>query len=136
MSPRNRLLYTLAMLICVIAAMHLAATIFFLYWTLWWYDIILHFLGGVFVGLLVLWLQFLSGYFGTPALPSSRKVFSVMLVAVLAVGVGWEVFERLLGHTWSVEGYWLDTSVDVVLDLLGSVVAFFHFKSRYMNRGQ
>ena len=96
----------------------------------------MHFLGGVFVGLLVLWLQFLSGYFGTPALPSSRKVFSVMLVAVLAVGVGWEVFERLLGHTWSVEGYWLDTSVDVVLDLLGSVVAFFHFKSRYMNRGQ
>jgi hypothetical protein len=62
-------------------------------------------------------------------------VLCFVLVVTLVVGIGWEVFERLLGHTWSVEGYWLDTSVDVVLDLLGGVAAFSYFKHEYMNRG-
>ncbi|MDO8594752.1 MAG: hypothetical protein Q7R93_04560 [bacterium] len=130
--PRTRLLSTLAILVCVIAILHILATIFFLYWTFWWYDIILHFLGGIFVGLLVLWLRFFSGYFGTPALPSTTSVLSFVLVATLGIGIGWEAFERLLGHTFSVEGYWFDTNLDVILDFVGSLVAFWFFKSRYM----
>ncbi|HEY4508106.1 MAG TPA: hypothetical protein VJJ55_00430, partial [Candidatus Paceibacterota bacterium] len=60
---RARLLRILALLVCVIALMQSAAIVFSLYWTLWWYDILLHFLGGIFIGLLVLWVRFLSGYF-------------------------------------------------------------------------
>lgn len=130
---RRRLLSTLAVLVCVIAVMHIIATLFFLYWTLWWYDVILHFLGGIFSGLLVLWLRFFSGYFGSPSIPPEGRVLCFAVVTTLCIGVGWEVFERLLGHTWSIEGYWLDTSLDVILGLFGGTIAFLFFRSRYMD---
>lgn len=134
--PRDRLLFILATLVCLIVVMHLAATALHLYWTIWWYDIIVHFLGGAFAGLLILWLRFFSGYFGSPLIPSKMQLLCFVALATLAVGVGWEVFERVLGHTWSVEGYWLDTILDVILDLLGSIIAFLFFRSRYMVHGQ
>ncbi len=132
---RDYLLRVLAVLVCVIAVMHLLAISFHLYWTFWWYDIILHFLGGVFIGLLSLWLRFFSGYFGTPRIPARTRVFYFVGVSVLTIGIGWEVFERVLGHTWSVEGYWLDTILDVILDFLGGIVAFKFFNRKYMSHG-
>lgn len=126
---RNYLLHVLAILACAIAAMNFLAISFHLYWMFWWYDIILHFLGGIFVGLLVLWLRFFSGYLGTSRIPSTTSVLFFVVVATLSIGIGWEVFERVLGDTWSLEGYWLDTALDVILDFLGSLVAFGFFKS-------
>lgn len=130
---RARLLRILALLVCVIAVLHIAATLFYLYWELWWYDMLLHFLGGVFIALLVLWFCFFSGYVSAPASFSVRRVFFFTLFWLTVIGIGWEVFERALGHTWSVEGYWLDTSVDVALDIIGGVVGFLFFKDKYMN---
>ena len=44
-----------------------------------------------------------------------------------------EVFEQLIGITWSLEGYWVDTSIDVALDLVGGTAAFFFFNGQYVN---
>ena len=132
MSHRSRLLSLIAGLIFLIASLHLAATLFSLYWTLWWFDIILHLLGGIFAGLLVLWLRFFSGYIGTSPVPPGKKLIPLVVLGVVGIGVGWEVFERLLGHTWSVEGYWLDTTVDIVLDLLGGMLALGYFTRRFI----
>lgn len=130
---RERLLRTLAALVCVIAVFHIAATLFYLYWKFWWYDMLLHFLGGIFIALLVLWIRFFSGYFGVPPIPLQHKALRFALLATLCIGVGWEVFERALGHTWSVEGYWLDTSIDIALDVAGGLVGFLFFKRRYLH---
>ena len=130
--PRNRLLRDIAVLVCIIAALQFTAISFHLYWTFWWYDIILHFLGGIFVGLLILWFRFFSGYFGVHQHTSEVSTFFFIVIATLIVGVGWEAFERALGQTWSVEGYYVDTILDVIFDLIGSVVAFYFFRSRYM----
>lgn len=130
---RVRLLHILALLVCAIAVLHIAATIFYLYWEFWWYDMLLHFLGGMFIGLLVLWLRFFSGYISTPAFLSARHAFLFTLFWLVVIGIGWEAFERALGHTWSLEGYWLDTSIDVALDIIGGVVGFLFFKDKYMN---
>jgi len=130
---RARLLRILALLVCVIALMQSAAIVFSLYWTLWWYDILLHFLGGIFIGLLVLWVRFLSGYFPAPSFPWSHgHLFLFTLFWTLIIGVGWEVFEWLVGNTWSMERYWLDTTLDVALDLIGSIVASFYFTRQYL----
>lgn len=134
--PRNHLLSVLAILICIIVALHFAATSFDLYWTLWWYDIIVHFLGGAFAGLLAGWLRFLSGYFGAPLIPSEFRVFCFVVLSTLVIGIGWEIFERMFGHTWSIEGYWLDTTMDVILDIGGGIAAFYFFKSNYIVREQ
>ncbi len=130
---RIRLLRILALLVCAIAVLHIAAIVFSLYWTFWWYDMPLHLLGGIFIGLFVLWLRFFSGYFGAPGIPSGARVFCFVVIATLVIGIGWEVFEYLWGHTWSVEGYWLDTSTDVAFDLVGGLIAFGYFKCKYLD---
>ncbi|KKU77609.1 MAG: hypothetical protein UY03_C0012G0005 [Parcubacteria group bacterium GW2011_GWA2_47_64] len=127
---RTHLLVVLAVLVCVIAALQFTALTFHLYWTFWWYDIIVHFLGGTFSGLLILWLCFFSGYFGTPRIPSKVLVFWFIVLSALAVGIGWEVFERALVVTSSIEGYYLDTILDVIFDVIGGIVAFRFFISR------
>src|SRR3989338_2700741 len=103
---RARLLRILALLVCVIALMQGAAIAFSLYWTLWWYDILLHFLGGGFFWVLLLWGRFLSGYFPAPSFPWSPGrlfLFLFTLSLTLVIGTGWEAFEWLVGNTWSME---------------------------------
>ncbi len=129
--PRERLLRFLATLVLIVALLHIGATVFYLYWTLWWYDMVVHFLGGVFIGLLTLWMVFFSEYLGTHRMSSRATVLIIMLLGTLGIGIGWEIFERLLGHTWSVEGYWLDTGIDLFLDSAGGLVGFFFFMKRY-----
>ena len=134
---RHRLLSILAMLVCAIALMHGAAIVFSLYWTLWWYDIVLHFLGGIFIGLLVLWVRLLSGYFSAPSfLWSPGRLFLFTLFWTFIIGVGWEVFEWLAGNTWSIEGYWLDTTLDVVLDLIGGIAGFLYFIHKHISHDE
>ena len=134
---RARLLRILALLVCVIALMQSAAIVFSLYWTLWWYDILLHFLGGIFIGLLVLWVRFLSGYFPASSfLWSPGRLFLFTLFWTFIIGVGWEVFEWLAGNTWSIEGYWLDTTLDVVLDLIGGIAGFLYFIHKHISHDE
>lgn len=130
--PREKMLSLLAALVCLIFVLHVVAIFFHLYWTLWWYDIILHFLGGVFLGLLVLWLRFFSGYFGTPPFISGFSTLLLVLSAAFFIGLGWEVFERMLGNTWSVEGYYLDTATDIVFDVTGALASFYLFKKGHV----
>ena len=128
---RDRLLLILAALVLAIFALHIIALFLHLYWVLWWYDIIVHFLGGAFTGLLIVWLRYFSGYFGVPRIAASEKeLMYLILVGTLGVGVGGEVFERAFGHTWSLEGYWLDTAVDLIMDIAGGITAFHFFKNR------
>src|SRR5688572_29626513 len=50
-------------LLALILILDLFALEYYLYWMLWWYDIMMHFLGGVIIGSGVLWFldQFFSG---------------------------------------------------------------------------
>ena len=124
---REKLLRILASLVLAMAVLHIGAIIFDLYWNLWWYDIALHFLGGVFVALLVLWLCFFSGYFPVVPIGSKVAVFWLAFLSTLAIGAGWEIFERLAGHIWSPEGYWLDTMSDVACDVAGGLLGYLLF---------
>jgi uncharacterized membrane protein YjdF len=88
-----------------------------LYFSVWWWDIPTHFLGGVWVGLCAGWLFALN-----------KKKITVAQCAffALAVGAGWEVFE----HMEAVAGnifmpYWVDTTKDLIIDTLGGMLAGF-----------
>ena len=108
-------------LILLIAVLNGIGNKFFLYWKFWWFDIVVHFLGGLWVGLSVLWFCYFSGY-----LKNLRKdapfVILLSFLSVLAVGLGWEIFEFVIEVDFS-DKYISDTSLDLIMDILGSLIA-------------
>ena len=105
-------------LIILIALLHYLALDRAYYWTIAWYDIMMHFLGGLWVALAVLWVA-----------RTERIAFLVscrwksILAAVLVVGILWEVYELLFGLTFvSDPEYWGDTTLDLVMDLIGGAI--------------
>jgi len=119
---RTRLLYITAALVALVAMLHGLAIAYSLYWHFSWFDMLSHLFGGAFVSLLAVWLWFFSGYLGTHPLPGRQALFWITVISALAIGIGWEVFERALGHTWSPEGYWLDTCIDIIADTIGGII--------------
>ncbi|MDO8619845.1 MAG: hypothetical protein Q7R64_00655 [bacterium] len=120
---RNKLLNFVAFLGVFLTALHTSALVFALYWRWWWFDLLTHFLGGVFVALLLLWFFFFSGYTRVPA-PRQSVLFLALVGGTLLIGVGWEAFESVVGLTWSPEGYWFDTIVDVCMDFIGALLVY------------
>lgn len=91
----------------------------FLYWRFWWYDIMMHFLGGVVIGGIAIWmlLRFRPD--------SSRRVVVVnVLTSILLVGIGWEIFEYIIDPTYAEQANIVfDTGLDLVMDTIGAFVA-------------
>jgi VanZ family protein len=90
------------------------------YWGLWWYDIPMHLLGGVWVALTLLWLE-----------QKNRLPFRLNLVrlvlAVVAVGLLWEIYEIVFELTFTRKtGYIVDTISDLLLDLAGGLIVHVH----------
>ena len=85
----------------------------------------MHFLGGLWVGLALIWL-----FWG--------KEFDWMMIlkiilGVLLVGVLWEIFEVILNHyTLKLPFNTLDTLSDIFFDLAGGTFAVFYFLKRTM----
>ena len=104
----------------LIGAMHLAGLYLYLYWV-WWYDIVMHFLGGAWVALASAWLLFYSGFFQRRPV-TSKNIFLVTFSSVLVIGVGWEVFEYIFDIAVVGENYVSDTTMDFIMDFIGAGV--------------
>lgn len=109
------LVFTLSIL--VLFMVHSAALLFSLYWIHPWLDIPMHFLGGATVAL---------GYQSQFLISRYRQHLSFGYIAtlgvVLAVGLLWEAYEVIVGPM--LPGYVFDTSLDVVMDILGGTVGY------------
>ena len=97
-----------------------------------WIDVPLHFFGGFFMAMF--FVSFLRR-----AIAAERSVTNdiiIVLGASLLIGVAWEVFEysstRILPSYFSIfrGGNLFDTLKDLVIDILGSFLAFLFFKRR------
>ncbi len=110
-------------LILIVAVLHFWGLERYYYWIFWWYDIILHTLGGLWVGVVTIWL--------------GRRLeqptgLTRLLVITLAVGVMWELYELGFGLTWtSKAGYLEDTGLDLFFDLAGALGASLVFSSPF-----
>lgn len=119
-------------LIALVALLHWTATKLQLYWTVWWYDLLMHFLGGFWVGLAAV------GALRMPrvraALPRVRPLpFAVAAMAV--VGTAWEIFEYAADLTFVDRGYALDTATDFMLGFAGAVSSLAYAKWLLKRRG-
>ncbi len=111
--------WILLVLASTVALLHSFALAFELYWILPWFDIGMHFFGGATVALLLYALMDFK--VPVPLLANSLGGF---LLVVLAIAIGWEVFEVWVGIAMA-PNYVLDTSVDIVMGLLGCFVGFY-----------
>lgn len=90
-----------------------------LYFSVWWFDIVMHFLGGLWIALIALW--FYKAFAGEDA--ESGKGYFVALVTVVVVGILWEVMEIWAGLTWTHGDYKIDTVIDLIMDVVGAIFA-------------
>ncbi len=110
----RRLFFAQTLVLILVGVLHITGLYYYLQWYYWWYDLVLHFLGGLWVALAITWLW----------LALSRKVRIVpILLAVLVVGGAWELFEYVIGSLR--EGnYFFDTSLDMLMDALGGLCGY------------
>ncbi len=109
----SRLRWLLAALVAalIIAALEQWAVADFLYWRYVWFDVPMHFLGGLTIALSLV------------ALSGSRFRPYAFITCMVLVAVGWEVFEVIIGSPQKAN-YVLDTSLDLLMDTLGASLIY------------
>lgn len=125
----KELFYTLF----IVAVLNIIAIKFYLYWSIKEFDSLVHFLGGAWVSLVFIWLFFYSNLFA----PKNRSLKNFVVVSILGIvfiGILWEMFELLVGSTDVNDlEYPFDTSLDIVMDILGALSACFYSYLKEMN---
>lgn len=117
---RKKLFKHLTYLIFFILVVNFLANKFYWYSSVWYFDMIMHFLGGFWIGLAFFYLF-------SPKNNSVSSVFKILFL-VLFVGIGWEVFEIFVNNTIVQNPFnALDTISDVFFDLAGGAFAMFYF---------
>lgn len=120
----RHLLRSLALLFSwlLFVSAHGAFVMTYLYWEVEWLDLPMHLFGGV---LFVASWQHLRSLGVFPGVFARYGALSGLLVAI----IGWEIFKYGIGST-VLEGYVLDTIVDIVLGLIGGLIALWVIASR------
>lgn len=97
----------------------------FWYSSISWYDMLVHFLGGVFIGFLLLYL-----FPQLRTLPTKRTIHLIIL-GVVIIGVGWELFEYAVWMlTHDTPNAFSDAISDVICDTFGGALAVSLFLMR------
>lgn len=118
---RKKLLKTLASLIFAIFLVHFVASKFYLYYSVWYLDILMHFLGGFWIGLLYFYLF--------PPKENSAVSFLKVFLFVFGLGIGWEVFEMMVNDIIAQNPFdYLDTISDLFFDLFGGFCAILYIR--------
>ena len=117
---KNTVLFLIqAALLIGIAAAHAYALTVDLYWHYPLANRAIHFSGGVWISLAALWLC------------GVRRIslnFITMLGIVIAISIGWEIFEVMIGMTAQEANYVLDTALDLTMDLCGGILGYYAFR--------
>lgn len=109
-----------------IGILNLFATYLYLYWTSWWFDLLMHFLGGFWVSMVILsfWSLFNK---------NSHKILSFYktFIWVLIISILWEIFEIWIGATMISDGvaFITDTISDLIMDIIGGILGYLYGSS-------
>lgn len=113
---RKNLSKRIVPLIVFIFLLNFIASKFYWYSTIWYFDMPMHFLGGI-------WLGLVFSYIFLSCALTLRTILFIIL-GVLIVGLGWETFELIFVNYIAVNPFNLvDTISDVCFDLAGGLTA-------------
>ena len=102
-----------------------AAGKFYWYNSIWYFDMIMHFLGGVWVGLFFIYTLSVDE-------ASLKSLWQVVLLTLL-IGVSWEIYEFVVNNMIGrVPFDILDTLSDIFWDVAGGFVSLFYFSKIIM----
>ena len=109
------------------------------YFSIWWFDMVMHFLGGFWVGLFFIW------FFSIKDLPifqlslekADFKLIMKTILFVLSFGILWEFFE-IFTHNYIAHDPFniLDTTSDIFFDLAGGVSAILYYLKNIIHVGE
>lgn len=119
---KHSLLYIGFGLVVLLWVLNFIALSFYFYWTVGWYDFMMHFLGGLTIGILIAWFLGIED--------RSLRLFLILFVLVMSVGIAYEIFEYVYGLTLSTEEYSLDTIHDLIMNAVGATAAYYLTTSR------
>jgi hypothetical protein len=120
---RKKFLIRSGFLILLIFLLNFLAMKFYWYSSIWYFDMLMHFLGGI-------WLGFISIYIFSLRDNSFESIFKIFFIVFL-VGIGWEAFEILINRLTIQDSFnTLDTVSDVCFDLAGGLFSIFYFLKR------
>ena len=131
----RKLLWPVFWLILVVAILNKIGGIFYLYWLTWWFDVVMHFLGGAWLASVTFWLLPLIPAYQDSQI-GKREVGVAVIFVTLIVGLLWEAFELWFGISLlSAPDFWLDSVTDLILDLIGAMMVFWYvyLKSKTQN---
>ena len=108
----------------MVAVLHYVSLKFYLYWTVSWFDILMHFLGGFLIAIFTIFILYSYSDFENL---KNHKIFLVALImgATLSIGLGWELWEVFVGFTDTVNDL-NDTFIDIIMDMVGSIFAIYY----------
>lgn len=113
-------------LVVIVGGLNYIATIHHLYWSAYEFDSLMHFLGGTMVSIIFLWLYFNSGFFN-PQKRTLNKFLIVSILGAIFISVSWEIYELLLGEAMIKKSeYSYDTTMDLIMDFLGTLAGCFY----------
>ena len=122
---RGQLAKRLIYLIFLILAVNFVANKLYWFSAIWYLDLVLHFLGRVWVGLLFFYIL-------SPSHISIRLVMQILFFTLM-VAIGWEVFEALVNDVILNNPFnYPDTISDLLLGVAGGGMAVFYFLKRIM----
>ncbi len=125
MIPRKKILQILSFHIVFLCVVNYLALPFLWYYRIWWFDMPMHFWGGVVVLFVLLYTLY-----PLVTLLRVRHQF-LLLLGVFFVGVGWEVFEYIMNNWWAGQTFsLLDTLSDICFDMAGGGVALLYVTHR------
>lgn len=122
---RRKLLIRLAALIIFIFLVNSLSYKFYWYQSIWWFDMFMHFLGGFWLSLYLIW-------FLNPKEINSKIIIRIIL-GVFVIGIMWEFYEFYVDDTLAKNGISsLDSTSDMFFDLAGGLTAIVYFMKRFM----
>ncbi|MFA6273847.1 MAG: hypothetical protein WC662_01690 [Candidatus Paceibacterota bacterium] len=122
---RKKLLLHSTLLVLFIFFINLVALKFYWYYSVWYFDMIMHFLGGFWLGLLFLWILKIQNV-------SINSILKIIL-SVFIVGFSWEIFEIIVNNFFAQNPFsFFDTISDLCFDLAGGIFSFFYFYKKIM----
>lgn len=124
----------IVILFLAVLALHVVATVYHLYWSIYEFDSLVHFLGGAGLSLFFIWFYFFSAFFN----PQKRNLMKFLVVSTLGalfVGFFWETYELIWKQTMASKAdYSYDLMMDLIMDFLGIVAACFYAYIREYNQ--
>ena len=118
---KNTLLYITFFSTILLWVMHTIGIAYSLYWVYWWFDTVMHILGGFSLGFLSLYIFYGFSIFRDEL--SFSEIMMVSFIFAMMLGGIWEVFEYVNDLTQSTEKYSLDVVHDLLADALGVILA-------------